>query len=129
MTRYSKQREAILHILKNTKSHPTAAWVYDRMREQMPNVSLGTVYRNLRKLTEEGTIISFTPGDGVERFDADTAPHHHLKCEQCGAVVDLPFVPADSITAQIEEISDCRITGSDLMFFGICGGCVKSNQN
>lgn len=123
MARYSKQREAILLVLQNTKSHPTAAWIYDRLREQLPNVSLGTVYRNLRKLTEEGAIISFTPDDGVERFDADTSAHHHLKCERCGCVVDLPFVPADAISERLEQMSDCKITGSELMFYGICGGC------
>lgn len=122
--RYSKQKEAILNTVKNTVSHPTAAWVYDRIRETIPNISLGTVYRNLRRLTLDGTITSFIPKDGVERFDGNTAHHHHLVCRGCGKIIDLPFMPADDIIRSMEKCSNCQIDGGDIIFTGLCSECV-----
>ena len=94
MKRYSKQRETILNILKNTKSHPTAAYIYDEARKTIPNISLGTVYRNLAELDKAGAIISLKVSDGSDHFDGHAVSHPHLYCEKCERIVDveLPFV-------------------------------------
>lgn len=87
--KYSRQRESIKDFLATRKDHPTADMVYQNVRRQNPNISLGTVYRNLTLLAESGEINRLNMGDGVDHFDADTSPHYHLLCTKCGKVVDL----------------------------------------
>ena len=89
--KYSRQREAILLYLRSTKSHPTAENVYTEIRKEFPKISLGTVYRNLNLLVDQGEILRLNCGDGVEHFDAKTEPHNHFACRTCGAVIDLPI--------------------------------------
>ena len=82
--KYSRQRESIKDFLATRKDHPTADMVYQNVRRQNPNISLGTVYRNLTLLAESGEINRLNMGDGVDHFDADTSPHYHLLCTKCG---------------------------------------------
>ena len=89
MKNYSRQREAILEVLRATDTHPTAAAVYEKVREILPNISLGTVYRNLAALKENGDILGLSIGDGYEHYDGDSAPHIHLHCRKCGGIQDL----------------------------------------
>ena len=91
MRNYSRQREAILNVLRETKTHPTAGWIYNKVREEIPNISLGTVYRNLKELSRTGEILSISVGDGFEHFDGDYSPHLHLQCKHCKSLVDAPF--------------------------------------
>lgn len=87
--KYSRQREVIMDFLKTRKDHPTADIVYTNVRQQYPNISLGTVYRNLTLLADIGEIQRLRVGDGVDHFDADISPHYHFVCTECGSVVDL----------------------------------------
>lgn len=87
--RYSKQREQILAILRSTKCHPDAEWIYFKVKEIMPKISLGTVYRNLKELVDSGIIDSVETEQKVIRYDADTSPHAHFICEKCGEVKDI----------------------------------------
>lgn len=87
--KYSRQREAVLVYLRSTKSHPTAEQVYQKIREEFPKISLGTVYRNLNLLADCGEILRLNCGDGVEHFDATTTPHNHFICRRCRQVIDL----------------------------------------
>lgn len=89
--RYSSRREAIMEIMRNTKRHPDAEWVYARVREQIPSVSLGTVYRNLRELSAAGVLTTVETDGGCMHFDADTSPHAHFVCRVCGQITDLPL--------------------------------------
>ena len=91
MKNYSRQREAVLNVLCSTQCHPTAAWIYENVRKVLPNISLGTVYRNLAALSEEGVILSLSVGDGYEHFDGNSAPHAHLHCKRCGKIYDAPL--------------------------------------
>ena len=91
MKNYSRQREAILSVLNATNTHPTANWIYEKVRETLPNISLGTVYRNLSALTKSGDIISLNVRDGFEHFDADISPHLHLHCKNCCSITDVPL--------------------------------------
>ena len=118
--RYSRQREAILENLKNRYDHPTAMELYLSVREDIPNLSLGTLYRNLTLLRDSGKIISLTLG-GEEHFDAN-----HFKCTSCGRYFDLPSEPLDSsVTARCLGDFKGRAEGYSLIFYGKCEECLK----
>ncbi len=89
MKNYSKQREAILEVLRSTDTHPTANWIYEKVRERIPNISLGTVYRNLSALTADGVILQLQVGEDSQHFDGDISPHIHLYCKECKKIFDL----------------------------------------
>ena len=89
MKNYSKQREAIITVLRDMKTHPTASAVHERVREIIPNISLGTVYRNLAALRETGEVLAISIGDGFDHFDGDNRPHVHLHCRECKEIVDV----------------------------------------
>ena len=121
MKNYSKQREAILNVLKNDHSHPTASSVYKKVREELPNISLGTVYRNLAELERAGEILSLSVGDGNEHFDGDTSSHIHLVCSECGEIIDFP----DQQNQIFSIIKDCDFDSktSVCTVFGTCKNC------
>lgn len=107
--KYSRQREVIQDFLMTRKDHPTADVVYMNVRQQYPNISLGTVYRNLTLLSDMGEITRLRVGDGVDHFDADTSPHHHFVCTECGSVIDLDMESIDYVT----EIAEKSFPGTD----------------
>lgn len=119
-----RKRNAILAYLRQTKEHPSAEMVYARLKPEYPDLSLGTVYRNLSLFKQQGEIISIGTLDGVERFDGHTQPHVHFFCTQCGQVLDVPQLPAcGQLSTQAEacvggEIHTCQIT-----FTGVCSVC------
>ena len=84
----SVQRDIVYEVLKSTKEHPTADTVYEMARELAPNISKGTVYRNLNQLVDNGMAIKVPAVLEKDRFDADISRHSHLICEKCGAVID-----------------------------------------
>jgi len=120
--KYSRQREAIKENMINRKDHPTADMVYNDIRKSFPNISLGTVYRNLQLLTEIGELQRIKVGDGLDHFDADISRHYHFFCNNCGAVLDVEFddLKIDNINPQN---FDGRITDYSLLFTGECGNC------
>ena len=123
--RHSRQREQIIEFLKGRKDHPTADIVYKNVRMQNPNISLGTVYRNLTLLAETGEINRLNIGDGVDHFDADTSPHYHFVCQKCGCVMDLKIDSIEEITARAAENFEGHIAGHITYFYGTCFQCGK----
>lgn len=123
--KYSRQREAVLLYLRSTKSHPTADKVYREIRKEFPKISLGTVYRNLNLLAEQGEILRLNCGDGVEHFDATTEPHNHFACRACGAVIDLPMVEFDCLDDKMQVDFSGQIEGYEIYFYGTCEKCVS----
>lgn len=123
--RFSRQRECILNVLKGTDTHPTASWVYERVKNEIPNISLGTVYRNLARLSEDGVILRISGDDGVERYDARVKPHYHMLCRLCGGVSDVFIDYADELDRSAEELCGCKIDEHRLMFYGVCNKCCK----
>lgn len=123
--KHSKQRDMIKDFLMSRKDHPTADVVYTNVRQQIPNISLGTVYRNLTLLADIGEIHRLRLGDGVDHFDADTSPHYHFVCSHCGKVVDLTMGSIDDIQDVAGENFDGNITGHVTYFYGSCGDCTK----
>ena len=123
MQKRSRQRELLLEILRSTTCHPDADWVYARMREKMPNVSLGTVYRNLSLLAGDGTILLPDVGAHADRYDGNPMPHYHLACRECGAVVDMPMAYSPMLNTKAEAESGCKIEAHALLFYGKCSQC------
>lgn len=123
--KYSRQRESIKNYLRGRKDHPTADMVYTSLREEFPNISLGTVYRNLSLLTELGEIKKLTT-DGADRFDANLSPHSHFICRRCGCVKDVMKTlknPAEDqeVFRELGTVEECRME-----FYGICNSCERN---
>lgn len=125
--KYSRQRQVIYDFLMTRKDHPTADVVYMNVRQEYPNISLGTVYRNLTLLTDMGMIQRLRVGDGVDHFDADTSRHHHFVCSGCGGVTDLKLRASDKILETIPLDFDGEIEGCVTYFYGTCGKCKKES--
>ncbi|MDD6039436.1 MAG: transcriptional repressor [bacterium] len=125
MVKYSRQRECILNNLKNRSDHPTADMVYESVRMEQPNISLGTVYRNLSLLAENGQILKITTKAGPDRFDGCMEPHTHFICNQCGNVLDLWDVPKMNVIEMTDPQFDGIIEGYELQIFGKCGECLQ----
>lgn len=122
--RHSYQRDEILNYLCSSKEHPTAEQIYAAVRETFPNISLGTVYRNLAQLEEFGMIRSVSCGHDAVRFDANTSAHHHFVCSKCGAVIDVTLKKTDLASLASPGLP-CSITDYDIVFHGLCESCSK----
>ncbi len=127
--KYSRQRESIMNCLKSRHDHPTADMIYTAVREEYPKISLGTVYRNLSLLVENGEIIRLSCGEGLERYDARTMPHYHFKCTKCGEITDLELAPMEHINVLAGSGFEGEIEGHFTFFYGICGKCKKDEKN
>lgn len=127
--KYSRQREVIKSFLMTRKDHPTADTVYMNVQQELPNISLGTVYRNLSLLADIGEIKRLRIGDGVDHFDADTSSHYHFVCTECGGVMDLEMGNIDDIQDIAGMNFDGQITGHVTYFYGICGQCSSQKSH
>ena len=126
-TKHFRKRDAILTCLRETTEHPSAEWVYSQLKQEIPNLSLGTVYRNLSLFKEQGLITSLGTVNGVERFDANTDPHVHYICTGCGRVLDLHQLRVPEELNQAAAMnSGGEVTGCQLTFTGVCGQCAKN---
>lgn len=121
---YSRKREAILAKIHSTHSHPTADCIYDSLKKEYPDLSLATVYRNLKLFKEEGLITSLVGNTNQELFDGNLHPHGHFICRSCNAVIDIPSLGCESenITAPT-EIEGSKIERVAISFYGVCKNC------
>jgi Fur family peroxide stress response transcriptional regulator len=129
--KHSDKRDAILQAIVSTTEHPSAQWIYDRLKPRIPNLSLGTVYRNINFFRHEGLVMSVGVVNGEERFDGIVEPHPHLVCGRCGRVTDLPQPEAHK--AQALSVICLPETGFTVdyrrtVFHGICDDCRKKEQ-
>ncbi len=125
--KYSRQRESIKNYLCGREDHPTADRIYMDIRREYPNISLGTVYRNLSLLVELGEIRKLTT-DGADRFDANLEPHSHFICKSCGCVLDV-MIPLENPAPEIDRLWDYgSVEECRLEFRGVCKKCQK-NKN
>ena len=128
MSRKSIHRDTILRVIKNTTSHPGADWVYDQVRKEIPNISLGTVYRNLRLLAQAGEIRELEIPGNASRFDGSTSKHHHLICEKCGRVFDLDEAVDLKMETRIFKKTGFKVKRQYLKFIGLCSECQKQEE-
>lgn len=124
--KYSRQRELIKDFLRERRDHPTADVVYQNVRLLNPNISLGTVYRNLALLTDRGEIRRLRLGDGIDHFDADISPHYHFICNECGCVQDLQTDDIENIPEVTGRHFRGKITGQMTYFYGLCEQCCQN---
>ena len=128
--RHSKKREAILNVIRGTDCHPSAEWVYQTLKPSHPDLSLGTVYRNLMFFRERGEIQSVGVVKGQERFDAFVKPHSHFVCDSCGSVSDLPEVKLDAtLEKTVSQQYGFGVSRHELTFYGLCPTCMQNNKN
>lgn len=113
--------------MRSTDCHPSAEWVYHKLKPVFPDLSLGTVYRNIALFREDGTVISIGTVSGQERFDADLSDHAHLICDKCGAVVDVRAeIDAKSLYGEIEESCGGKILHHEVIYHGLCKNCIEA---
>lgn len=124
INRMTKQRQIILEVLRSTKAHPTADWIYEQVRQSVPRISLGTVYRNLRVLKETGDIQELNYGSTYSRFDGNTEPHYHFVCKDCGAVLDIDLPTLTDFNSHVADSIGGHVDFHRMEFYGICAGCL-----
>lgn len=128
-TKQFRKRNAILAYLRQTHDHPSAEMVYNHLKPEYPDLSLGTVYRNLSMFKDRGEIVSVGTVNGVERFDGNTAPHVHFVCTGCALVEDLPQIAVPEVlsreaaTQMGGQVDMCQLT-----FTGLCGQCMDHTE-
>lgn len=128
MQKFSRQRQAIKDYMITRRDHPTAEMVYHAIQQTLPNISLGTVYRNLSLLSANGELARLVCGDGIDHFDPNTEAHYHFVCERCGCVEDLPLDVMHSIDDLASHFCDGEITHHSILFYGTCSSC-KTEKN
>lgn len=120
-----RKRTAILSFLRQTKEHPSAEMVYNHLKPEIPDLSLGTVYRNISMFKAKGEIVSLGAVNGVERFDGNVEPHVHFICNDCGAVADLPQIETpEALNRQVSKVTGGLVDMCNLTFTGHCKNCI-----
>lgn len=121
---FSSKRSAIINAIQSTDTHPSAAWVYETLKDEYPNLSLGTVYRNIALFKEQGIVVSVANVDGEERIDGNTMPHAHFVCKQCKNVYDIFNTSLSGVDKELSE-SGYNVDAVSLTFYGTCADCKK----
>ena len=125
-SKHFRKRDAILACLRSTKVHPSAEWVFAQLKPSIPDLSLGTVYRNLALFRQQGQIISVGTVNGVERYDGNPRPHVHFICTDCSAVLDLDEMTVpDSLVHKAAGSTGGAVRECHLTFTGSCENCIN----
>lgn len=125
MQKKSKQREAIVKVLKSTSAHPSAEWIYEKVKKEIPNIGLATVYRNLRLLKKTGEVSEMHASNDTARFDGNTNVHYHFYCDGCGKILDLDEPIDTTIQIRIARRTGLKVTRHNLELGGLCLDCQK----
>ncbi len=129
MIRITTQRQIILEELAKVKTHPTASELYDMVRKRLPRIGLGTVYRNLELMAENGMILKLEVGGTQKRFDATTDTHYHIRCSGCGRVDDIDTPVMDDLVKEAAASSSYLVQGHHVEFTGVCPSCQEKNKD
>lgn len=128
MSRKSKQKACILGVVKGDNSHPTAEWIYEQVKREIPNISLGTVYRNLKLLMKEGEIAEVGFAGIMRRFDGNTQNHYHFRCEHCGRIADIDEPVNIESDHKIAQKTGLQVDYHVTEFRGLCKTCQSLNH-
>lgn len=124
-----RKRTAILSFLRQTKDHPSAEMVFNHLKQEIPDLSLGTVYRNLSMFKAKGEIVSLGTVNGVERFDGNIEPHVHFICNSCDGVTDLPQIQVpEELNRQVNKTTGGAVEMCHLTFTGQCKDCIAKQK-
>lgn len=126
--RITPQRYAVLEYLVEFKNHPTADEIYRALEERFPNMSVATVYNNLRLLTEIGLVQEMKYGDASSRFDFSSTRHYHAICQQCGKIVDFHYPSLEDVEVAASQLTGFEIADHRLEVYGICPECQEKNK-
>jgi Fur family peroxide stress response transcriptional regulator len=127
--RYSKQRELIFNTVLQNKVHPTADYIYNKLKTDYPELSLGTVYRNLNFLADNNMLLKISVPNGSDRFDGTLTPHHHLICRKCGNVFDIDAPELEQLCQHAKQSNGFVIDSRSMAFEGLCADCLNDKQN
>ena len=122
-TRYTKQKEIILHTLQNMNTHPTILELYDAVHEIDPSIGQATVYRNVSKFVKENLVQKIPTNDGIDHYDGNCNKHYHFVCQKCHRLVDLYGNEADYLFGEIEKKHHLQISDIHILCEGICNEC------
>jgi len=125
--RITPQRHAILEYLIITVTHPTADDIYKALESKFPNMSVATVYNNLRVFKKAGLVNELTYGDASSRFDFSTSDHYHVICEECGKIVDFSYPGLDEVENLAEHVTGFSVNKHRMEIYGICTECVENS--
>jgi Fur family ferric uptake transcriptional regulator len=114
--------------LAKVKTHPTASDLYDMVRKRLPRIGLGTVYRNLELMADNGMILKLEVGGTQKRFDATAKPHYHIRCSCCGKVEDMDVAVTDDLVKAAAKSSLYQILGHSVEFTGVCQDCQQNQK-
>ncbi|BCU82909.1 peroxide operon regulator [Polycladomyces abyssicola] len=123
--RMTPQRHAILEFLLSSMSHPTADEIYKSLEGKFPNMSVATVYNNLRVFKEAGLVRELTYGDASSRFDANMTDHYHVICRECGKITDFDYPPLIDVEREAAKRTGFRVESHRMEIYGICKDCQK----
>jgi Fe2+ or Zn2+ uptake regulation protein len=124
----SRQRERILGLLGSIREHPTASWIHETLQDDLPRLSLGTVYRNLEILVSEGKVEAVSTPHGPTRYDGNLSPHHHFLCEGCGRIEDLELRLPPGLTARVRRKYRVTPRRVRIDFYGLCRSCTDRSS-
>lgn len=122
--RYSRQRNSVYEAVKGTNCHPSANWVYDVVKLNLPDISLGTVYRNLKELSESGEILTLETSLNSIHYDGDLSPHSHFICNECGSIFDL--FETSNLSESLNKMGH-RVEKEKSVFYGVCKDCINKH--
>lgn len=127
--RMTPQRHAILEYLFNAYAHPTADEIYKALEGKFPNMSVATVYNNLRVFKDVGLVRELTYGDSSSRFDSVTTDHYHVICESCEKIVDFHYPGLDEVETLAEHVTGFKVKSHRMEIYGVCPECAKKEQH
>lgn len=127
-TRYSKQRELILNNLRNRNDHPSVEEVYQDLKKDHPNLSLGTVYRNLNYLAEAKMIRKLDIGEQIVHYDGNMAKHFHFICQKCHEVYDIYNNISDNVISELKNATQHQVDDMNIIVTGTCECCLKKEK-
>jgi len=122
-TRMTKQKKVILDILRSSSCHPSADWVYEQARKAIPDISLGTVYRNLNVLKDMGAILELNYGSTYSRYDGTSDNHYHFFCEKCKNLFDVNIPVYQGLDKMVEDTCGYDVNHHRMEFYGVCNEC------
>ncbi|WP_205093050.1 peroxide-responsive transcriptional repressor PerR [Thalassobacillus pellis] len=127
--RITPQRHAVLEYLMNSMTHPTADEIYKALEGKFPNMSVATVYNNLRVFREIGLVRELTYGDSSSRFDCNTTEHYHAICNSCGKIVDFHYPTLDEVESLAEQVTGFNVSHHRMEVYGTCDECQSKNAH
>jgi len=124
--RMTKQKKVILNILRDSECHPSADWIYEQAKRLIPDISLGTVYRNLNVLRESGDILELNYGSTYSRYDGNPENHYHFLCEKCNQLYNVTIPVYQGLDKMVQDTTGFEVKHHRMEFYGLCGGCKSS---